>query len=720
MDTRPLDRSRLLRKPSGIGEEIRRELEKRGLRAPKLGKFRSVWLNENTKDPQSLIEKYGVAEKTEPQLHEPQDNDSQPTTAGLTDTMVDIALQDTPTDEAQRISVSEAEDEIEQELVAIQHDQASSEDETISAPDASDDNRRGLPETLVAIPEHDGVPTEEEISASAGTAGRESSDPEAQLGIQNDEQAPHEGVAAAGFNVNGDGETKPLIPVKAQDGVLTEKDQLQGQKPIEKDDRRTVVARQEADADPAENEIADESEAVHPESEQLPETEEFPQAQEHISDPTRETSLGSHARERFDEIDNPFTIIVNKKAPSKEPEEDLPQTAELDLEILALLDTYQNVQLPTSHGSEERSEVIESLLSTAAHELRTPLQTITGFLELLLSGKVTDPQQVEQFMRIAYREGNFLADRIADMEAASQIEAGTLKINPRSMVLSEVIKSSLHSFTVQSWDRAIRYDESNSAELPAIYADEDQLKHALINVVGIALKATPFGGEILVRVLHREEDLLVQVISGSGNLPEGMEDLPSRAMDENEIIPKGLGISVAGNILAMHGGSLQITGSSEDLLVFELQLPIKPKTKTKGTILVTDDNQQTAQMLEIALEKEGYSAIVASNGLEALEIVANDRVDLVILDIILPGMDGFEVCYRMRSAPETASIPVVIASAKNNAEDQSKALRVGADAYFQKPLVLSELFGSIEALLVHAGDKPIDELSAASSGEFLS
>ena len=133
-----------------------------------------------------------------------------------------------------------------------------------------------------------------------------------------------------------------------------------------------------------------------------------------------------------------------------------------------------------------------------------------------------------------------------------------------------------------------------------------------------------------------------------------------------------------------------------------------------------DDNQQTAQMLEIALEKEGYSTIVASNGLEALEIVANDRVDLVILDIILPGMDGFEVCYRMRSAPETASIPVVIASAKNNAEDQSKALRVGADAYFQKPLVLSELFGSIEDLLVNAVDKPIDELSAAISGEFLS
>ena len=409
-------------------------------------------------------------------------------------------------------------------------------------------------------------------------------------------------------------------------------------------------------------------------------------------------------------MDNPFTIIINKEAPTKEPDGDLPQTAELDLEILALLDSYQNVQPPTSHRDEKRSEAVEDLLSNASHELRTPLQSITGFLELLLSGKVTDTRQAEEFMRIAYREGQYLADRIADLETASQIRTGELKLNLASIALPEVIKSSLQSFEGQSWDRAIRYDESNSADLPEIYADADQLNHALSNVIGIALKAAPIGGELLVRALLNEKDLVVQVISGSGNVLEDLEDLPS---DESEDPPRGLGMYVAGKILASHGGSLEIKGSSDELLIFELQLPLEPKTMSMGTILITDDNPQAAQILEIALEKEGYSPLIASNGLEALEIVANDSVDLVILDVVLPGMDGFEVCYRMRSAPETASIPVVIASAKNNGEDQNKALRVGADAYFQKPLVLSELLGSIQDLLVNAADKTADERSGS-------
>ena len=684
MDTRPLDRNRILRKPSDIGDEIRRELEKRGLRAPKLGKFNSDWLSENTEHPQNLIEKYAAAEETELHLHEPQDNDAEPTSAELADTIVDIPVHDDPLDVAERVRVAEAEDEIEGGLVDIQ--------------------------------EHDEVPAEEEVSAPEETVESESSDPEARVDIQVDQEALDEDHTPARIKENGGGSTQPLVAVQAQDVALDEEVEASGQNTTEKNGGQALVDRKEAALD--EEEIASAGKSAELKIEELPETEEFPQAHEQNSDPAEEHSPESHARDRFDEPDSPFTIIINKEAPTQEPEEDLPQTAELDLEILALLDSYQNVQSPTSHRDEKRSEAVESLLSTASHELRTPLQTITGFLELLLSGKVTDTRQVEQFMRIAYREGKYLADRIADLEAASQIEAGTLKINPGKLAVPKVIKSSLHTFTAQTWDRAISYDESNSAELPEIYADEHQLKHALINVIGIALKAAPFGGEVFVRAFLKEKDIIVQVISGSGNSSEKVED---PQMEENGATPKGLGIFVAGNILADHGGSLLIKGSSEELLIFELLLPIEPKAKTKGTILITDDNPQAAQMLEIALEKEGYSPIMATNGLEALEIVANDNVDLVILDVILPGMDGFEVCYRMRSAPETASIPVVIASAKIEPEDQSKALRVGADAYFQKPLVLSELLGSIEDLLVNAGDISSDEkLPDSSSGAILS
>ena len=108
-------------------------------------------------------------------------------------------------------------------------------------------------------------------------------------------------------------------------------------------------------------------------------------------------------------------------------------------------------------------------------------------------------------------------------------------------------------------------------------------------------------------------------------------------------------------------------------------------------------------MLEYALQQEGFEAIKALNGLEGLKLARSERVDLVILDILLPGIDGFEVCHRLRSSPETASTPVIMISAKSRDEDRATALRIGADAYFGKPLGMAELMVAIENLLEAGG-----------------
>jgi DNA-binding response OmpR family regulator len=150
-------------------------------------------------------------------------------------------------------------------------------------------------------------------------------------------------------------------------------------------------------------------------------------------------------------------------------------------------------------------------------------------------------------------------------------------------------------------------------------------------------------------------------------------------------------------------------GTELEGLTYTIQLPLKPRTESRGTVLITEDNTHAALLMEYALERDGYIPIKATNGLEALEIIANDSVDLVILDVVLPGMDGFEICYRMRSSPETASIPVVIVSAKTGDENRAKALRVGADAYFKKPLVLADLLWTMDKLLENGSMNVADE-----------
>lgn len=117
------------------------------------------------------------------------------------------------------------------------------------------------------------------------------------------------------------------------------------------------------------------------------------------------------------------------------------------------------------------------------------------------------------------------------------------------------------------------------------------------------------------------------------------------------------------------------------------------------TILVVEDDPLTAQLLHILLEREGYRALVAANGVEGLEIAWGQPVDLILLDLMLPGLDGFEVLNRLRGDPRTTTVPVVVISAKSQRADKRAAARLGADAYLVKPYSHADLLDTLDALL---------------------
>src|SRR3972149_6100057 len=116
-------------------------------------------------------------------------------------------------------------------------------------------------------------------------------------------------------------------------------------------------------------------------------------------------------------------------------------------------------------------------------------------------------------------------------------------------------------------------------------------------------------------------------------------------------------------------------------------------------ILVIDDDQEVLQLLIIMLEHEGYQVSVAANGVQGLKIARNQRPDLVLLDLMLPGIDGFEVCSRLRKEPATATVPVLIVSAKSQQTDRAAGTKVGANGYLTKPYQRKELIAQVRMFL---------------------
>jgi two-component system, OmpR family, alkaline phosphatase synthesis response regulator PhoP len=116
-------------------------------------------------------------------------------------------------------------------------------------------------------------------------------------------------------------------------------------------------------------------------------------------------------------------------------------------------------------------------------------------------------------------------------------------------------------------------------------------------------------------------------------------------------------------------------------------------------ILVIEDDPATSRLVDYSLRHEGYQVISASNGLEGLRKAISESPDLVILDVMLPGMDGFEICHRLRSEPATAQLPILMFSAKAQEIDKDTGIKVGADEYLTKPAAPSEIVSRVEKLL---------------------
>lgn len=361
---------------------------------------------------------------------------------------------------------------------------------------------------------------------------------------------------------------------------------------------------------------------------------------------------------------------------------------------------------PAGGDAEIVSAAESGVLAAASEEFRDSLQTIAGFLELLLEGKVPDARQAKQFLGIAYRESQFLSNRVKDLQTAASVAAGRLRLKPSPIPMEAVLRSILSAASDVATAKGLRLGAMPRDELPMIEGDDALLRQALTDLLDVIIRRTERDGELSVSASFDGSTLKLRLAGiNTGESRLSNQGRAVEAEKRDDVVAMGLAVFVADQIIRHHDGSLIAEGPADKARAFTVIVPLKPKLSKRGLLLIVDDNPHAGMLVEYAVQKEGFEAVKAMNGLEALEKVKAQRFDLVILDVLLPGMDGFEVCHRLRSAPETASTPIVMVSAKARDEDRAMALRIGADAYLAKPLAMSQLMSTIETLLEEGHEK---------------
>lgn len=428
---------------------------------------------------------------------------------------------------------------------------------------------------------------------------------------------------------------------------------------------------------------------------------------------------------------------------------------------------FEEVQLAkmeaeaASKTAEKANEAKSAFLSTVSHELRTPLTSVLGFTKIIrkrLEDKIfpavdkTDNKiektisQISENLNVVIAEGERLTHLINDVLDLAKIEAGKMEWNMEKVSLPEVAERAIAATTSLFDQKTLSLEKNIQYNLPDISGDKDKLIQVIINLLSNAVKFTE-AGSVTCSIYQEKDELIVQVKdTGIGIAPGDyeavFEQFKQVGGDTLTDKPKGtgLGLPICKEIVEHHGGRIWVDSEVGKGSIFSFALPIikseslqpiqlnelvkqlkeqmaNSKIQMNGghsTILIVDDDDSIRSLLQQEFSEAGYLIDEASNGKEALEKVRNNRPDLIILDVMMPEMNGFDVAAILKNDPQTMDIPIIVLSI---VQDKARGYRIGVDRYLTKPIDTTQLFTEVGMLLEQGKSRKkvmvVDEDSAA-------
>lgn len=377
-----------------------------------------------------------------------------------------------------------------------------------------------------------------------------------------------------------------------------------------------------------------------------------------------------------------------------------------------------------------------------SHEVRTPLTLILSPIEQLIS-KTDDPALLKTYNLID-QNGKRILRLINQIMELRKLDNSETKLHAAQTGVAEFLETIYSSFSQMADEKHIRYTLDVADGIGKVWLDKDKIDKVVFNVLSNAFKYTPDNGEIAVTAAVEAGNLAIRVKDSGTGIPEQYRQaifdrfyqVPTES--NRTKLGTGIGLHLSHKLMELHHGSIKVEESSEKGTTFLITLPLDPSylkpeemdkedspislatlnqpsvaevaepeigAKVKGggktlshTLLLVEDDPSILNYLTEILSPE-YNILRAANGVEGLETAISELPDCVITDIMMPEMDGTEMCKRIKANPATCDIPVIILTAKTSIEQRVEGIAGGADSYIPKPFNIEHLRTRVSKLI---------------------
>ncbi|OAL84707.1 response regulator [Bacillus amyloliquefaciens] len=377
----------------------------------------------------------------------------------------------------------------------------------------------------------------------------------------------------------------------------------------------------------------------------------------------------------------------------------------------------------------------DEFIAKTSHEFKTPLNSIINICQTLVAGrKKKTIEEEKENMQLIIRMGYRLSDLVNDILDLEKMKQGMLQIRPVPVDVHAVICSEMNFYRLLSKHKKLAILNHVPDGLPLVLADENRFRQILTNLVENAIKYTSEGNIILSAESLNDKMIQITVADTGSGIPEADLETIFDSFQQaggTEEDGTGLGLSIVKQLVKLQNGDIWAESAAAQGSAFHFTLPAAqidslPEAKTElpeshpgqrmsdismvtpyhsekidaPTILIVDDNIESLKILTDMLEGVPYNVIAVKSGKEALQAVSSSKLDLVILDLMMPDMTGFEVCTIIRERFSMVDLPVLIVTAAIISHDKYKAFHAGANDILQKPYHYSEFTARIKNLIL--------------------